>query len=630
MSILVVNRLSKAYAGTSTLKNVSFSIEKGEKIGIVGKNGSGKTTLLRLINGQENYEEGSISFGKNIKIGFSEQLPVFDAQTTIIEIVMEAFKDIYDLRRQIEIIEKEISQENRNKEQEILLNNYGEILERYEKIGGFSCESRIKGIILGLGFPESDFTKKVSLLSGGEKTRIALACTLCRELDIVFLDEPTNNLDLQAVEWLENYLLNYQGAVVIVSHDRYFLDKCVTRILEIENNLLYDYKGNYSRFLLLKQERLLIEERQFQKNKEKIEKIEAYILKYKAGIKSKQARGRQSMLNRMERLEGPAGQNKIFLQQKIIERSGDMVLRMEKINYSINENCLLNNISLEVQRGERIGIVGKNGTGKTSLLKIISGINRSFAGQITFGSKIKLAYFDQEHQHLNKENTLFEELIKNYDLTKEEVRSKLAMVGFREDDVEKRISQLSGGERTRLGLLKIILEQANLILFDEPTNNLDIESVEILENFIQNYEGTLLIVSHDRFFLDNTITKIWELENKRITQYLGDYSYYKDKKKILEENVQEQTKQASKKSEKESKPKEKGVNRFKLSQSREKLEMKIEEREKELTELNEKMKDTELFKSIEGKIVSEKVACIQSELKDLYEKWEEVTIVLEN
>ncbi|MBP3584251.1 MAG: ABC-F family ATP-binding cassette domain-containing protein, partial [Peptococcaceae bacterium] len=470
MIILQGKNLSKSYITNLIFDHVDFHIQEGEKVGLVGPNGTGKSTLFRCITNEESFDSGTLSMSARHTMGYMEQMPEFAPGFTLLDAVLEMFQDIFAMRDQLRHLEHEMGMQD-GEALETLLDEYSRLTHSYEDLGGFSCESRAKGIIKGLGFDEDDFNREIACFSGGEKTRASLARLLVREPDLLLLDEPTNHLDLDALDWLENFLRNYRGAVLVISHDRYFLDQVTTRTLELNHHTLKSYNGNYSRYTELKAEQEMAQMRAYEKQQAEIARTEEYIRKYKAGIKSKQARGREKQLSRVERLEAVGHNKSMLLNMHEVSGSGEVVLEIRDLAMQYPDKVLFSDFTDTIYKGEKIGLIGGNGVGKSTILKIIMGQIEATSGTVKTGSRVKVAYYDQEHRQLNPKNKIIDEIVYQYDVTLNEARDLLAQVLFFGEDVEKRIGDLSGGEKARVALLKIILDEPNLLIMDEPTNH---------------------------------------------------------------------------------------------------------------------------------------------------------------
>ncbi|MDP0494566.1 MAG: ABC-F family ATP-binding cassette domain-containing protein [Fusobacterium sp. JB021] len=532
MAILNINNLYKSFSGETIFKDLSFSIDSKDKIGLIGMNGVGKTTLIKIILGEElndvnpeNNQRGNISKKSNLKIGYLSQNINLNNENTVFNELMLVFKNILDDYNEITSLTLKLSEEPNNFDE--IMETLATVTSRYEHNEGYAIEYKVKQILHGLSLPEKLWKQKIKTLSGGQKSRVALSRILLEEPDLLILDEPTNHLDLLAIEWLEKFLKDYNRAVLVVSHDRYFLNNVIDKIFEIENHHLKTYKGNYDDFVIQKELFLSGALKAFNKEQEKIKQTEEYIQRYKAGIKSKQARGRQSLLNRMEKMENPVIKpRKMKLKFEIEKPSADRVLNIKNLSKSFGNTNLFNNLNLEVFKGERIGIIGKNGVGKSTLLKIIIGELSSDSGNINIGEKVSIGYYDQNHKNLDLKASILNEFMFNYPMGEEDVRKLAGSFLFPEDDVFKTIASLSGGEKARVSLMKLILKKSNFLILDEPTNHLDIYSREILEEALEEFPGTLLIVSHDRYFLENVTNTIYEINKEGAIKFSGNYTDY--------------------------------------------------------------------------------------------------------
>lgn len=632
MIILQGKGLTKSYITNVIFQGIDFYIKEGEKVGLVGPNGTGKSTLFRCITKEESIDSGQLMLSAKHSMGYLEQMPSFAAGVTLLDAVLEMFNDIFALRDQLRHLEVTMGQLE-GVALEKLLEEYSELTHHYEDLGGFSCESKTKGIIKGLGFGDEDLNREIMHFSGGEKTRACLARLLVREPDLLLLDEPTNHLDLEALDWLEGYLRNYKGAVLIISHDRYFLDQVTTRTFEMNHRVLKMYPGNYSRYVILKEEEALAQSRAYEKQQVEIAKTEDYIRKYKAGIKSKQARGREKQLSRVERLENVKGNKTMLLNFQDVGGTGDVVLEIRDLGMSFGEKQLFEHLDLTLYKGEKVGLIGGNGVGKSTILKIITDQLQPDSGTIKLGSRVEVAYYDQEHKQLNDANKIIDEIVYNYDVKLGEARDLLAQVLFFGDDVEKVIGDLSGGEKARVALLKIILDEPNFLIMDEPSNHLDISAKEIVENFLNDFPGTVLMVSHDRYLLDATTSRTLALENKHIVSYLGNYTYYKQKKAELARIATEKAEALAKKQVVQKPKAVEGpkINKAKTKAAIAEIELRIEEAEGQLAEMTQQMAIGENYQSEEkGKQLVLAYQALESEIPKLYQQWEELTQILEN
>ncbi len=535
--VLSCNNIYKSFGTTEVLNAVSFHVNDREKVAIVGINGAGKSTLLKIIIGEMSADKGDVIISKGSTIGYLSQHQDLLSGSSIYEEMLTVKKDVIELDARIR--ELEISMKHvQGKELEQMLKTYTRLTHEFEMQNGYAYKSEVIGILKGLGFSEEDFDKKVDTLSGGQKTRISLGKLLLSKPDILLLDEPTNHLDLISIDWLETFLINYNGAVVLVSHDRYFLDKVVTKVIGIEHHKARIFEGNYSDYVYKKSMDDNARLKAYINQQKEIKRQEEVIAKLKSFNREKsikRAESREKMLDKIERLEKPAEnmQMHFSLEPRVI--SGNDVISVEGLSKSYGNLQLFNDLSFEIKRGEKVAIIGNNGTGKTTILKIITGLINGDAGHIRLGSKVHLGYYDQEMQELNHDKTLFDELQDTYPyLDNTTVRNILAAFLFTEDDVFKLIKDLSGGERGRISLAKLMLSEANFLILDEPTNHLDIESKEILENVLSSYSGTILYVSHDRYFINKTATRILDLTEGQLLNYIGDYDYYLEKKPEVE------------------------------------------------------------------------------------------------
>jgi ATP-binding cassette subfamily F protein 3 len=528
--ILSLHAVNKSFDGKDILRDASFHVENNEKVAIVGINGAGKTTLLRLITGELTPDDGEVTFSRDVTFGYLAQNQNIDSTNTIYEEFKEVKRDVIELEENIRKAEEDMKH-LQGKELEDLLNRYTRMNEEFQRCSGYAWKSEVTGVARGLGFIEEEFDKKISTLSGGQKTRVALGKLLLQSPDLIILDEPTNHLDMNSIRWLENYLLNYKGAVIIVSHDRYFLDKIAQKVIEVENCRVSSFTGNYSDYAIKKEQKRAIEWNAYIKQQQEIKHQEEVIAKLKSFNREKsikRAESREKMLDKIEVLDKPMDVNdsmKITLKPNC--ESGNDVLTAEGLTKSFGSEKLFEGLDFEIKKGEHVAIIGDNGTGKTTLLKMINQATDIDAGTITLGVKVHIGYYDQEHHVLHDEKTLFQEISDAYPtLNNTEIRNTLAAFLFTGDDVFKRIGDLSGGEKGRVSLAKLMLSDANFLILDEPTNHLDITSKEILEAAISGYEGTVLYVSHDRYFINKTATRILDLTRGKLVNYIGNYDYY--------------------------------------------------------------------------------------------------------
>ena len=635
--ILSCQSICKSFGEKVILQDASFHIEEREKAALIGNNGAGKTTLLRIIMEEISADSGQVVIAKDKKIGYLAQYQDIHGHHTIYEELMTTKQYILDMEDKIRSLEQEMKYVAGDK-LESLMNSYTRLTHQFELENGYAYKSEIVGVLKGLGFEEEDYGKQIENLSGGQKTRVALGKLLISKPDILLLDEPTNHLDMESIAWLETYLLNYPGAVFIVSHDRYFLDKVVTKIVEIEAAQMRMYEGNYSAYAQKKAQLRDAQYKAYLNQQREIKHQEAVITKLRSFNREKsikRAESRVKMLDKIQRIEKPIeidNQMRISLEPRFI--SGNDVLTVEGLSKAFPGQTLFTDINFEIKRGERVALIGNNGTGKTTILKILNGIVDADAGRFALGSKVQIGYYDQEHHVLHMEKTIFQEISDTYPtLTETEIRNMLAAFLFTGDDVFKLISSLSGGERGRVSLAKLMLSEANFLILDEPTNHLDIASKEILEEALNSYTGTVLYVSHDRYFINQTATRIMDLTNQAIVNYIGDYDYYLEKKEEMTRiyaPVQETAAQEVKENVSETKltwqqQKEEQALKRKRENELKKVEARIEELETRDKEIDETMVLPDICTNVaECTKLSREKAAIAEELEGLYEKWEEL------
>ena len=630
--ILSCQNISKAFNEVPVLKEVSFHLEDYDKAAIVGLNGAGKTTLLRIIVGEMAPDHGLVTLSKDKTIGYLAQDQAVSSQNTIYEELLTAKSDVIEMESRIRSLELAMKQTS-GRELEELMETYTRLTHSFELANGYAYQSEVTGILKGLGFTEEEFSKKISTLSGGQKTRVALGKLLLQKPDLIILDEPTNHLDLNSIAWLETYLLNYKGAVLIVSHDRYFLDRIAGKIIEIDQTKATTFLGNYSDYAVKKEQLRSAALNAYLKQQQEIKHQEEVIEKLRSFNREKsikRAESREKALNKMDVLDKPT-QTRSDILITLTPRctSGNDVLHIEDLSKSFGEHLLFKHLSMDLKRGEHVAIIGDNGTGKTTILKIINGLLPADTGTLTLGTNVHIGYYDQEHHVLHPEKTLFDEISDSYPyLDNTEIRSTLAAFLFTGEDVFKRIKDLSGGERGRVSLAKLMLSESNFLILDEPTNHLDITSKEILEDAINAYEGTVLYVSHDRYFINRTASRILELSEGALTGYLGNYDYYLEKKTEAslstlpaspsqKEYLPTETKldwQAQKKLQADKRKKENDLK---------KCEESIALLEQEQKEIDAKMSDPSIATNVAE---LQKLASRQKELADklegLYEQWE--------
>jgi len=595
MNLIQFNNVYKQYTGEYILKNVTFSINDGDKIGMIGLNGAGKSSIIKIILGQENHdgsieninEKGNVFVNPNMKIGYLSQIHKFDSENNS---VYEELLSVFDEQRNILYNIEKISLRMAIEENvDNLMDEFNKLNEKYEAMDGYNIEYKIKQVMQGLEL--NDFKEnQIKSLSGGEKTRVTLAKLLLEEPDLLILDEPTNHLDILSIEWLEEYLKKYSKSFLLVSHDRIFLDSVCNKIYELERGKVEQYNGNFSDFVLQKELILKGEIKRFEKESEKIKKMEEYITRFKAGIKAKQARGRQKILDRLNRMDDPVfNPNRMKLKFDISSSSADRVLSVKNISKSFDGKKVLNNVSFDMYKGDKVGIIGKNGIGKSTLLKILMGIKKQDNGEFKFGERVQLGYYDQDHQNLFPENNILQEINTSLNYTEEYLRSKAASFLFVGDDVLKPVSKLSGGEKVRLSLLKLSEQKGNLLLLHEPTNHLDIYSIEVLEDALIDYEGSILLVSHNRHFINSICNKIYYLSENGLEEFKGNFDEYKIKISEKESNNIKNKEESDYFKRKEEK---------KLESSRKK---ELEKLEKSIEEISLKIENLNLNMDIAGK-----------------------------
>ena len=631
---LVVENIAKSFGIHEIFNNVSFMLDQGEKVGLVGVNGGGKTTLLRCLLTPETVDSGFIKFEPGIRIGYVEQGFQGIGEGTIWQFLVNAGKDILELRQKMAELEKQVASA-KGADLDLLLADYARVSNIYEHADGYNYENRIKIVLHGLGFPENEWDKPAENFSGGQKTRILLAAALVKEPDLLILDEPTNHLDIRMTEWLEGYLRNFKGGVLIVSHDRFFLNNVVGRVLEMEGGHLQNFKGNYDQYLAQKEIQMATMEAAYEAQQEYIARTEAYIRRFKAGIKSKMARGRQSQLNRLERIEGPERIEEFELRLPPAPESAERVLVLEELSVGYGENVLLKDINLVLRKGEKTALLGPNGAGKTTLLKTILGELSPVTGKAKIGNRVKIGYFSQSYERLDPNQTLLDNFLTEYGYTTEHTRSLLGGMLFHGDDVFKEIGTLSGGQKARLVLLKLVLDGANLLILDEPTNHLDIAAREAVEAALEAFDGTVLLVSHDRYFINEVASRIWEIDNQQVNDYKGNYSFYveeKVKRAALEATADTGSKSDNKVVAKESRPvktkpeeKQRRYSEQELEKLLAKVELNIREQEAMLKLLEKQLADPANHEDLENSArLAEEYEKMKKEIDKLMLKWEEL------
>ena len=629
--------LGKSFGVRQVFSNVSFEIKEGDRIALVGPNGAGKSTLLKCILGIEELDEGQVVMSPVASIGYLQQ-DVNLGDASLAEEIETAWEDVHALENKLQELTTYLETHEASESD---LQRLDYLQNRLEWLGGYDYEQKTKRIVYGLGFTDEDLYKPANAFSGGQKTRINLAKALVRSPDFLFLDEPTNHLDMEMLEWLEGYLSSYRGGILIVSHDRYFMDRIVTGVVELDHHKATTYRGNYSRYVAQREERLKADTIAYEKQQEYIKKTEEYIDKYRAGIKSKMARGRQSQLNRLERLEAPETSHSLDFKFPPVAMSADKVLVLDHVSIGYKtDDPIIDDVSVVVRRGESVALIGPNGAGKSTMVKAIVGELFPTEGHIDIGNRVQVGYFSQEHEELHDRWQVVDEIINNYNFTEEKARNVLGSFLFKGDDVFKLVGDLSGGERARLALLKLFLQGDNFLILDEPTNHLDVPTREIVERALQQFGGTCFIISHDRYFLDQVSTRTLVLENKGLTEYLGNYSYYKEKLKeqqdiaALTEVVEEVAKEDVKSEAKTISPSPSDEPKKKTNTYM--VEKQLAEVEEEIARLEATMKmyEVQLANPVvqqdlaEMENISKQLSDTESNLQKLYEKWEHFSELL--
>ncbi len=629
--------LGKSFGVRQVFSNVSFEIKEGDRIALVGPNGAGKSTLLKCILGIEELDEGQVVMSPVASIGYLQQ-DVNLGDASLAEEIETAWEDVHALENKLQELTTYLETHEASESD---LQRLDYLQNRLEWLGGYDYEQKTKRIVYGLGFTDEDLYKPANAFSGGQKTRINLAKALVRRPDFLFLDEPTNHLDMEMLEWLEGYLSSYRGGILIVSHDRYFMDRIVTGVVELDHHKATTYRGNYSRYVAQREERLKADTIAYEKQQEYIKKTEEYIDKYRAGIKSKMARGRQSQLNRLERLEAPETSHSLDFKFPPAAMSADKVLVLDHVSIGYKtDDPIIDDVSVVVRRGESVALIGPNGAGKSTMVKAIVGELFPIEGHIDIGNRVQVGYFSQEHEELHDRWQVVDEIINNYNFTEEKARNVLGSFLFKGDDVFKLVGDLSGGERARLALLKLFLQGDNFLILDEPTNHLDVPTREIVERALQQFGGTCFIISHDRYFLDQVSTRTLVLENKGFTEYLGNYSYYKEKLKeqqdiaALTEVVEEVAKEDVKSEAKTISPSP--FDEPKKKTNTYMVEKQLAEVEEEIARLEATMKmyEVQLANPVvqqdlaEMENISKQLSDTESNLQKLYEKWEHFSELL--
>ena len=634
MIVLNCNNIDFSYGTEVIIKNISFSLQDNDKVGLVGVNGAGKSTLFKIITGELSQENGEVFISKDLTLAYLKQNAALNSENTLWDELLEVFKELVDMENSINRVEKEISATTNQEKLSSLMKEYSRLTERFSYLGGYEYNSRVRGVLRGLGFDDSEFGCKINILSGGQKTRLALAKVLLEEPDILLLDEPTNHLDIAAVEWLEEYLKSYKKCLLIISHDRYFLDSVTNKTIEIENCSSTVYNCNYSAFVKQKASNKEIQEKHYQLQQKEIARQEAFIEQQRRWNREKNivaAESRQKAIDRMVKIDKPsAAPQKIRMRFNQTVLSGNEVLEVDSVSKAFDEKELFKNVSFKIRKAERVFLLGPNGCGKSTLLKILAERLEATSGKFNYGAKVNLGYYDQEMSDLNEENTILDEVWSvNQKLIQTEVRSALASFLFTAEDVFKKISVLSGGEKSRVSMLKLIFSDANFIILDEPTNHLDINSREILEAALNDYEGTMLIVSHDRYFIDKLATRIIDIGTNPVIDCIGNYTFYSShyKKTSGEKNSNEEINVSEAKQTHIATKEERSRIR--------KLEKQLSDTEKEIANIEGRLKDIDNemveFSTDHEKLIelSDEKQTNELKLEGLYSVWTEVTEQLE-
>jgi len=623
MNLVQFNEVSKQFVGQSILEKISFTIDNKDKIGLIGLNGAGKSTIIKIMLGKERIDSGNVFVNNNIVIGYLSQNHDFeDQKNTIIEELYTVFKEEKEILDKINYLNNKLKfNENINE----ILSEIEKLNTKYEALDGYSVDYKVKQVITGLELNHIE-NSLICELSGGDKTRLTLAKLLLKNPDLLILDEPTNHLDLVSIEWLEDYLKKYNKAFLIVSHDRIFLDNVCSKIFELENKKLYKYNGNFSDFLLQKEMILKGELKRYEKEQEKIKKLEEYIERNRAGRMAKQAKGRQKILDRIESPTDPIfNPNRMKLKFKAKNSSGDNVLELKNISKTFDNKKVLNNINFKLYKGEKVGIIGKNGIGKSTLLKIITNGLKADSGEIILGSRVDLGYYDQDHQNLYPENTILQEINTSINYTEQYLRTVAGGFLFTADDVLKKISTLSGGEKVRVSFIKLLQNEPNLLLLDEPTNHLDIYSIEILEDALEQFDGTMLLVSHNRHFLNSVCNTIYILDENGLRIFKGNYDDYKEslnKKNNITTNTDSKLSYE--------KQKEQSRRIAKLKKDTQNIESRCSKINEDIKILEEQMFDKNISTDVEKLMkIQDNIKKLKDEEQELLILWEQYTLELE-
>lgn len=637
MIVLSTKNIKKSYGVDNILKNVSFNINDGEKVGLIGANGTGKSTLFKILTHQIEHDSGELFIEKGKVLGYLSQNLSLDASNTIYEELSSVFQDLLNIENKLKKLEQILNETYDSKKEDYhnkIIKDYTTLTELYNNKGGYTYKGEINRVLMGLGFTENDSSKHIHILSGGQKSRVALCKMLLKNPDILLMDEPTNHLDLDAIEWLEEYLSAYRGTVIVISHDRYFLDSVTSKTLEMVDGQIYSYAGNYTKALDLKKKNYEVRLKAYNLQQSEIKRQEDIIEKYRSFNREKSVRAaesRQKALDKIVRLDAPSKDGKasrIDFETSI--KSGNDVLHIENLSKSFKDKELFNNVSMDLKRSEKIALIGENGRGKTTLFNILLGNVKKDDGEFVLGKNVYIGYYDQEQSNLHEEKTIIDEVWDNFpDMTTTQIRNSLAAFLFIGDDVFKKIENLSGGEKCRINLLMLMLSKSNFLLLDEPTNHLDIVSREALEDALLNYDGTVLVISHDRYFLNKVVSKIYELGKNGLKEYLGNYTYYIEKKKNPHRFAEEEAIKNGKTKTQitlEKKKKRQLEKEAKQKKQQEKdIENSISDTETKINELEKSLCLEEVYSNPEkSKKISTEISDFKEKLDELYSKWEEL------
>lgn len=634
MIVISLKEISVSYGVNTILEDVTFSIDEGQKVALIGANGAGKSTLFKVLTGNIKNYTGEVFIDKEKTVGYLSQSLNLNTQNNIYDEAILVFKELTDIEEKMSLLQIEMEKpydEENEEDHNRIISDFLRLQELYDLKGGFTYKGETHRVLTGLGFEEEDFDKKIDVLSGGEKTRLSLAKLLLSSPNILLLDEPTNHLDLQAIEWLEEYLSSYKGTIVIISHDRYFLDSVTTHTFEMVNGKVFSYNASYTKFLDLKKKNYEVLNKAYEKQQKEIQRQKEIIKRYQSFNREKSIRAaesRQKVLDKMELLDKPPQDNSAYkLSFKSEIQSGNDILFVEDLSKSFDDNLLFKNVTFELEKEDRVALIGENGRGKTTLLKIILKQIKADSGNVHLGQNVTLGYYDQEQENLNVYSDIFSEIHDEFPyLTETEVRTTLGRFLFSGDEVFKEINKLSGGEKCRVSLLKLMLRKSNFLILDEPTNHLDIPSREVLEDALKDYDGTLFVISHDRYFLNKAINTIYELKEDGIEKYLGNYSYYIDKKENPHRFKGLENKDNLTKTEYEKEKKKNRQERLKIKREKEKIkeiESQIESLEKEKSNLTIKLTKENVFNDINKSMeISSKIDQIDIKLNKLYSSWE--------